>query len=323
MANNKANVADWAVGRWYKLLPDFGIEERFQNANHGPCPMCGGTDRFRYDNKDARGTWFCNSCGSGDGFDLLQKFTGRTFKDLAAEISAKYMELPPPTETVFAPSRSEEEIRDALNRAWRGARDPVLVSQYLGHRGLKNIADVTNLRGSKKQHWFDKATKTKDFLPCMLAMITTPDGTPVSIHRTYLMPDGSRQKKIMAPIGTITGAAVHLTPVVYDALLVAEGIETALAGRDIVPKGRNMGCWSTMSAHGMEKLELPKGLKRLVICADADRSFTGEAAAFSLARRAVRQGIETSVIVPARRGMDMLDVLGEKCSAKMMSGGGS
>jgi hypothetical protein len=34
---------------------------------HQACPVCGGSDRFRFDDKEGRGTWFCNQCGAGDG----------------------------------------------------------------------------------------------------------------------------------------------------------------------------------------------------------------------------------------------------------------
>lgn len=41
------------------------------NHHHGPCPHCGGKDRFRMDDLEGRGTWFCNQCGAGDGLDLV------------------------------------------------------------------------------------------------------------------------------------------------------------------------------------------------------------------------------------------------------------
>lgn len=41
------------------------------DGRHGPCPVCGGKDRFRFDDKAGRGTWFCNQCGHGDGLDLV------------------------------------------------------------------------------------------------------------------------------------------------------------------------------------------------------------------------------------------------------------
>ena len=39
---------------------------------HQACPVCGGSDRFRFDDKEGRGTWFCNQCGAGDGLKLVE-----------------------------------------------------------------------------------------------------------------------------------------------------------------------------------------------------------------------------------------------------------
>jgi putative DNA primase/helicase len=42
--------------------------------------MCGGKDRFRFDDKEGHGTWICTHCGAGDGFSLLMKVMGIDFK---------------------------------------------------------------------------------------------------------------------------------------------------------------------------------------------------------------------------------------------------
>ena len=49
----------------------------------GPCPTCGGKDRFRFDDEDGRGTWFCNQCTpqAGDGFALVQNVRGCDFPE--------------------------------------------------------------------------------------------------------------------------------------------------------------------------------------------------------------------------------------------------
>ena len=38
----------------------------------GTCPMCGGKDRFRFDDKGGRGTWICSQCGAGDEIELVK-----------------------------------------------------------------------------------------------------------------------------------------------------------------------------------------------------------------------------------------------------------
>ena len=61
-----------AVGKWQSIFSSLGIE--VGNGKHCPCPVCGGKDRFRFDNKDGRGTYICNQCGSGDGLELIKNY---------------------------------------------------------------------------------------------------------------------------------------------------------------------------------------------------------------------------------------------------------
>jgi DNA primase len=51
---------------------------------HGPCPWCGGSDRFHvWPNQDGgRGTYWCRSCGKGgDAIQYLRDHDGMTFKE--------------------------------------------------------------------------------------------------------------------------------------------------------------------------------------------------------------------------------------------------
>ena len=53
-----------ARGRWREVLPALGVETRFLQNKHGPCPLCGGRDRFRWDDRDGSGEIY-----SQTGFD--------------------------------------------------------------------------------------------------------------------------------------------------------------------------------------------------------------------------------------------------------------
>ena len=64
------------------MLPTMGVDARFLTGRHGPCPVCGGTDRFRWDDKDGTGSFFCSGCGPGDGFMLAERVTGKTCREL-------------------------------------------------------------------------------------------------------------------------------------------------------------------------------------------------------------------------------------------------
>ena len=83
-------LKDRALNRWHGILPALGIPAKALTNRHGPCPMCGGKDRFRFDNKGGRGTWFCSQCGAGDGIELVKQFKGCDFKEAAATYRAAH-----------------------------------------------------------------------------------------------------------------------------------------------------------------------------------------------------------------------------------------
>ena len=81
-----SDVTAAACGQWPELLAAMGIDTP-SRGKHGPCPACGGKDRFRLDDKGGRGTFICNQCGSGDGLDLVAKVTGKPAKEAAKLIA--------------------------------------------------------------------------------------------------------------------------------------------------------------------------------------------------------------------------------------------
>lgn len=69
-----AAVKTAARGRWPEILPALNVPRDALRAKHGPCPGCGGKDRYRFDDRGGDGTWYCSGGGEprhGDGFDLL------------------------------------------------------------------------------------------------------------------------------------------------------------------------------------------------------------------------------------------------------------
>jgi len=68
-------VRDAARDRWPSLLGALGVDARLLSGTHGPCPGCGGRDRFRFDDKSGAGTFICSRGGgepvAGDGVALL------------------------------------------------------------------------------------------------------------------------------------------------------------------------------------------------------------------------------------------------------------
>jgi putative DNA primase/helicase len=138
--------------------------------------------------------------------------------------------------------------------------------------------------------------------PAMLALCRPNTGKAAGIHRTFLTPDG--RKASVDPVRMMLGecAPIHLGQTT-DRLGVAEGIETAISA------GKRFGCpvWSVISANGMKAWIPPKGIRSVVVCGDADRNFTGQAAAYSLARRLSLEGLEVEVQIPESLGTDWND----------------
>lgn len=72
MALSYDQVRIAAQGRWKDFIfPAFAIDVPAKANQHAPCPICGGKDRFRCDDKNGHGSFICNQCGSGDGFKLV------------------------------------------------------------------------------------------------------------------------------------------------------------------------------------------------------------------------------------------------------------
>lgn len=71
------------IGQWRDILMSLGgLTDRELSGKHGPCPGCGGKDRFRFDdNLEQRGDggYICGQCGSGAGINLLMMATGQPF----------------------------------------------------------------------------------------------------------------------------------------------------------------------------------------------------------------------------------------------------
>lgn len=298
--SRKQNTKQRARGKWRGILGHI-LGPKAVSTKHGPCPMCGGDDRYRFDNNRNNGDWICNVCGVGDGFLLLQKVLGISFADAAKMVDDIVGTV---TEEPFTEVVDVAKHREHLNKLWRTANAPQVMAEYLRGRGIPDtiIEDACDLRGIAAMPDWD-AGKT---YPGMVALIRNRQGQPISIHRTFIGMDSGKRKKIMPPIETITGGAIRLgTP--DKELVLAEGIETALSAWAF----SGVPAWALISAHNLETFDgIPESVEQVIIYADNDRSFTGQAAAFACAKRLLNQRqLKVDVVMPPAPGFDMNDHL--------------
>ena len=105
MKMNVTETVKQACGHWPRILPALGV--KVIKNRHQSCPVCGGSDRFRFDDKEGRGTWFCNQCGAGDGLKLVEKVFGVTPSEAAGKVNAVTGNLPPVAPEVIAFAEAE------------------------------------------------------------------------------------------------------------------------------------------------------------------------------------------------------------------------
>ena len=285
-----------AVGRWPGILGSLGVDEKFLRNVHGPCPLCGGEDRYRFDDKDGTGSYYCNHCGAGRGFKLLMELNGWTFPETLGRVAEMTGSAP-----ISAAPTQRGDPAESIKRLLAGcSTDRSPVWDYLRGRGISETPNELKYHPACDYYHDGKFVAR---YPAMIAAVRNANGRLISLHRTYLA-DIAPRKKTMAGIGgTIRGSAIRLFEPT-ETLGVAEGIETAIAAHEL--SGRPV--WATYSAQNMELFVPPEGVKNVVIFGDTDESFTGQASAYVLAKKLTTKGYRVAVKVPMMVG-DWLDVL--------------
>jgi putative DNA primase/helicase len=301
----RLSVREIAQGRWPSILTSFGLNDKQLSGKHTSCPACGGKDRFRFDDKDGRGTYYCAQCGAGDGVALVMAVAGLDFKSAAAEIE----QIAGIAQAVLTKTPLDTDAAvEKLKRVW-GESAPLAHGdegmRYLAGRGLAFDSPPKSMRLHPGLSYYDDGQFIGRYT-ALMALVCGPDGKAATLHRTYIK-DGKKApvpspKKLMTG-KPITGGAIRLFPA-GPCLGIAEGVETALAASALFQKP----VWSCVNAHGIETFVPPANVERITICSDNDENFVGQKAAYTAAHRLQQQGLEVAVMIPPIPG-DWLDVL--------------
>jgi len=302
--NGKAR--EMASGKWPGLLKSvFGVDEKHLTGKNGPCPICGGKDRYRWIRSTRGGQWICNQCrpNGADGAELAMAVIGAEYKEVAKMIEQSSGSIEPVKEVA---AKDPNILLDRIARECREVTRGSVVARYLQGRGIA--------KGSKaiRQHpgldYWDGGERIGRY-PAMIARVQDATGGRQTYHVTYLDDGGKASvpspKKIMPHCGGLTGAGVYLDRV-GETVAVCEGVETGL----FIQSTLEIPVIAATSAHGLEHLMLPDVVTEAAIFSDNDPSFVGQRAAYSLASRLARGGVSVKVFVPVATG-DYLDNGGE------------
>jgi phage/plasmid primase-like uncharacterized protein len=258
--NREADLAD--------MVRRSGVELRLKGGElHGRCPVHGGTS-FRV--IPAKRFAHCHGCGrSWDPIGWLIDVHGRTFIEAVRELGGE-LELEPSEEARQAHARAEEleqrerERQQAKKRkaAWRAWGEAVPIAgtpaaAYLVGRGLDGPfpGSLRFHAGLTCRYETDDGQAHSRKLPALVAAVQGGDGRFATIHRIYLdvAADGSATKAAGIPAddvkklhGSPLDGAIRLGGDPANGLHLAEGVETALAVREVVPA--DQAVWSVISA---------------------------------------------------------------------------
>jgi len=296
---------------WRPVLQRLGIAEEFLRNKHGPCPACGGKDRFRFDNKRLRGDFICGQCGAGDGFELLMRVHRWTFTEArrhVLEASGITGDSPPAVITRALPepnvaARPPARVRTILRGACGVSDCPDAVA-YLESRRLWPLPSDCALRAHVGVEYFHEGHSVGRF-PALVAAVRDVAGELVTAHITYLKDGrkiaGHEPRKLLSPLTGRSGCAVRLMPT-GECVALAEGIETALSAARI----DGIPVWAVLNTALMVRFEPPASVNTLILYADRDTA--GLLAAAQLMQR-LQGRVRLELRVPPVGNDDFNDVI--------------
>jgi hypothetical protein len=213
-----------------------------------------------------------------------------------------------------AESRQRDKDKDELarieyaRRLWDEATDPrgTAVEHYLRSRALELPADADRaLRFNPRTPWRNENTGCTDHIPCIIvAFRSIEDDSITGVHRIRVDRPQHWPAADRKMIGPVLGAAVKIDPISGERLVVAEGIETTLAGRQLGLKP----AWALGNAGAIGLFPVIESIDELVICAEPDKANIDAIRECGRRYRAVNM----RVLIAQPRTGDMNDVLMER-----------
>jgi Toprim domain/CHC2 zinc finger len=285
----------------------------------GPCPQCGGRDRFSINVR--KQVFLCRGCAArGNVIALVRFLDGCAFREAVECLTGERAPSRPAPAATDVAKPHDDDDRDV--RDLTSAKTTVLgMGRLLGSPGetyfrdvrridTEAIADVLERIDAIGWHpavYFNEPGHALHGrkLGAIIAVMTDPvTAEPTSaISRTYIHKGRKpgKAKTLGSPAGII-----RLTPEedVFRRLHIAEGLETALTGMSIGLRPM----WATGSTAIMAKLPVVSGIEALTMIADHDANGAGERAAAEVASRWREAGKEARVWRPKSIG-DLNDIL--------------
>jgi len=285
------DIKDQYAGKWKSIHSYIGIDNSLLSGKHTDCPLCcsEGSNRFRYENKNGRGNYFCNQCGHGSAIDLIMGFLNLGYIDTIKYVRTLKgdfkMESFKTNDDVEINKAKLEKVKSGLKKITPDSP----AALYFAKRGITVLPDKNCYIHPSLDYWdFNEETKKVVSLgkfPVIVSILRDINNNTCTYELLYITTDGLKadvpsNKKMMKPVIQMAGCSVHLWDA-KDILCIAEGLETALSTHLIT----GHPVWATGSSNNLEKVIIPDGVKQVIIVTDEDNSWTGQKSAYILANR--------------------------------------
>jgi hypothetical protein len=307
----------------------------------GPCPVCGGTDRFAINLR--KNVWHCRGCGTGGGIvELVMHLDGCGFRQavatliaapsgqvdptiIAASVEVSPLYDAPSVEPPAAPigdwdADEERRIEGAL-KWWKDAK-PIkgtIAERYLrDERGILGLPrDVDEVLRFHGRCVFGRDDNDRPiYHPCLIALFRDViTDKPCGIHRIALTTDGKKIDR--KALGRKKSTAVKLwgdAEVTYG-LTVGEGVETTLAAALYVRHDNTClrPAWALVDAGNLKDFPVLDGIEHLTILSDNDAPDArgrqrGQEAAEICGQRWIDAGRDAELFLPNNAGEDFNDI---------------
>ncbi|MCL5590068.1 toprim domain-containing protein [Enterobacter roggenkampii] len=266
-------VTSAAAGRWPYVLAGLSIDVPDSSRRHSPCPACGGTDRFRFDD-NGRGSFICNQCGAGDGLDLIKKVNNCDTTE-AAHLAADVLGIDyraAQTDLAVASQRREQLEADRQQheqeRQKQAAEDAeqrraTFARLYAGMR-LRSIQGESEYLQSKGLTGFKYP-----LMPDGSLLLELVDESGAVAAAQTITPHG--EKRLLT--GSAKRGAYHAVnaPESPQSVLIAEGLATALSVHLMRPEALTlaaMDAGNLIHVAGVMRRKYPQS--QIIIAADND-----------------------------------------------------